>query len=100
MMTSHLTGYNPNAAELFMSDKDNLQGAKWMSLGNPTHSGSSFNSQCAFVLPFPSRKSPGNFFYIYMGDRWNYPHLLNATYIWLPFVFNSDTNVTIQWQEK
>ncbi|CAF4164455.1 unnamed protein product, partial [Rotaria sordida] len=45
-------------------------------------------------------KYPGNIFYIYMGDRWNYPNLLNAPYVWLPFTFNSDINVTLQWQDK
>ncbi len=35
-----------------------------------------------------------------MGDRWNFPHLLNATYIWLSYQFNSDTNVTLQWMDK
>jgi hypothetical protein len=79
-----------------MNDGNYLSGAKWISLGNPTHSRKTFNSQCAFVLSFPSRKYPGDLFHIYMSDRWNFPHLLNATYIWLPFQFYSDTNVTIQ----
>jgi len=75
MMTSHLTGYNPNLAELLMNDGNYLSGAKWISLGNPTHSRRTFNSQCAFVLSFPSRKYPGDLFHIYMGDRWNFTHL-------------------------
>ncbi len=100
MMTSHLTGWAPNAGELFISDKDSLDGAKWISLGNPTGSSTTFNSQSTFVLPYPSTKNPGRFFYIYMGDRWDARHLLNATYIWLPFTFNSDTNVTLEWNDK
>ena len=100
MMTSHLTGWSPNAAELFMTDRDSLQGAQWLSLGNPTGSATTFNSQSTFVLPFPSAKYPGTSFYIYMGDRWNYPDLLNASYIWLPYTFHSDTNVTLEWHDK
>ncbi|CAF1115236.1 unnamed protein product [Adineta ricciae] len=100
MMTSHLTGWSPNPAELFVTNQDNLQHAEWSSLGNPTNSPTTFNSQSTFVLPYPSRKFPGTFVYIYMGDRWNAPELLNATYIWLPFTFNSDTNVTLEWQDK
>jgi hypothetical protein len=100
MMTSHLTGWSANPAELFISDQDNLQDAKWSSLGNPTGSSITFNSQPTFVLPFPSTKNPGTYFYIYMGDRWDYPNLLNASYIWLPYTFYSDTNVTLQWQDK
>ena len=30
MMTSHLTSWNPNPAELFISDGDQLEGAKWI----------------------------------------------------------------------
>jgi hypothetical protein len=100
MMTSDLTGYSLNSAELFMSDGDSLQDAKWISLGNLTGSGRTFNWQCAFVLSFSSTKYLGDFFDIFMGDRWNYSHLLNATYIWLLFQFNWDTNVTIKWQDK
>lgn len=100
MMTSHLTGWAPNAAELFISDRDSLVGAKWISLGNPTQSSTTFNSQSTFVLPFPSTKQPGSVFYIYMGDRWDYPNLLNASYIWLPYTFYSDTNITLEWQDQ
>jgi hypothetical protein len=100
MMTSHLSGWAPNPAELFITDRDSLDEAKWISLGNPTGSSTTFNSQSTFVLPFPSTKSPGTFFYIYMGDRWDYPNLLDASYIWLPYTFNSDTNVTLEWKDE
>mgnify|MGYP001066325611 FL=1 len=100
MMTSHLTGWAPNAAELFISNSNSLIDAQWISLGNPTHSSTTFNSQSTFVLPFPSRKNPGELFYIYMGDRWNAPDLLDASYIWLPYQFYSDTNVTLPWLDK
>jgi hypothetical protein len=44
--------------------------------------------------------NPGTYFYIYMGDRWDSPALVNATYIWLPYHFHSDTNVTLEWIDK
>ena len=100
MMTSHLTGWYPNTADLFISDGDNLEGAKWISLGNPTGSSTTFNSQSTFVLPYPSTKYPGTNFYIYMADRWDPPYLMNATYIWLPYNFHSDTNITLEWIDK
>lgn len=100
MMTSHISGWSSNPAELFITDRDSLDGAKWSSLGNPTKSDTTFNSQATFVLPFPSTKQPETNFYIFMGDRWDYPNLLNATYVWLPFTFNSDTNVTIEWHDQ
>jgi len=100
MMTSHLTGWAPNPADLFISDKDTLDGAVWTSLGNPTGSSTTFDSQSTFVLPFPSTKNPGEVFYIYMGDRWDSPNLLNASYIWLPYTFHSPTNVTLEWRAQ
>lgn len=41
-----------------------------------------FNSQCSFVLPVVR---DDNTIYMYMGDRWAYPHQADAaTQIWLP----------------
>jgi len=47
----------PNPAELFITNQDNLQDAKLLSLGNPTNSSTTFNSQSTFVLPCPIVKS-------------------------------------------
>ena len=95
-MTSRLTGRSSHPAELFITNQNNLENVKPLSLGNPTHSPTTFNSQSTFVLPFFSTKYAGTGFYIYMGGRWKYPRLLNASYRWLPFTFNSDTNIIIQ----
>jgi hypothetical protein len=35
-----------------------------------------------------------------MDDRWNYPDLLHASYIWLHYTFNSDTNITLEWKDE
>ena len=81
MLTSHLTGWASNGMEGFISSSSDLDGAEWSSIGNPTNSDDSFNSQPAIVWPYTSRAANLSYF-IYMGDRWNYPNLLNASYIW------------------
>lgn len=41
-----------------------------------------YNSQSTFILPLQRGDSTA---YIYMGDRWSYPHQASsATYVWLP----------------
>ncbi len=41
-----------------------------------------YNSQSTFVLPI---KRGDDILYMYMGDRWSYPHQASAaTYVWLP----------------
>jgi len=98
MLTSHLTGWNPNPMEAFVTNKDTLIGAEWSSLGNPTNDSISFNSQPALVLPYTS-KTTGQSYFIYLGDRW-VPNLLNASYIWLPIIQKGETSVTIQWRDQ
>ena len=98
MLTSHLTGWNPNAMEAFITNKDSLTGAIWSSLGNPTNDSISFNSQPALVLPYTSASS-GRSYFIYLGDRW-VPNLLNASYIWLPIEIQSQTQLRIRWRDS
>jgi len=99
MLTSHLTGWAPNAMEAFITDRDGLKGAVWISLGNPTGSSNSFNSQPALVLSYTIPATQQQYF-IYMGDRWDSPNLLNASYIWLPIIINSQNNLTIAWRDS
>jgi len=100
MLTSHLTGWAPNDMEAFVTNKDTIIGAEWTSLGNPTGSSTSFDSQPAFVVPYTSQKTGQNYF-IYMGDRWDAPNLLNATYIWLPIQIDNQTHkLTISWKDQ
>ena len=43
-----------------------------------------YNSQTTFVLPLGGGR------FMYMGDRWSYPHQASAaTYVWLPFQIES-----------
>jgi len=92
LITSHLTGWAPNAMELFSAGKT-LHNATWTSLGNPTNDATTFDSQSTNVLSYKNTL-------IYQGDRWNYSGpggLLNATYIWLPIV-PSGNNFKISYQ--
>jgi hypothetical protein len=43
--------------------------------------GTAFNSQPTFVVPVVGTKTTT---YIYVGDRWEDPHLQASKYIWLP----------------
>ena len=55
----------------------------WVNKGNFAPKGSTtFNSQVSFVLPY---NYEGNKQYIYIGDRWSYPHQHScASYVWMP----------------
>jgi len=97
LVTSHLSGWAPNAMEMF-SGGTSLNGAKWTSLGNPSGSSTTYNSQSTNVLLFPY--GSGQVDIIYQGDRWNEAGpggLLNATYIWLPLEA-SGSSFTVPWQ--
>lgn len=99
LITSHLSGWAPNAMEMFVGGTT-IKGAQWTSLGNPTDSSTTYNSQSTNVLLYPYGSS-GQELIIYQGDRWNYAGpggLLNATYIWLPILPGKTANsFSIPW---
>jgi len=68
------------------------------SLGNPTGDSISFNSQSTYILPY--QHPNGKLLLIYMADRWNFPNVDEATYVWLPMIMNSPLNFTISWYDK
>ena len=82
--------------EAFVANKDSLIGAEWTSIGNPTGSKTTFDSQPALVLPFTDAQ--GVDYFIYLGDRWAYPNLLNASYIWLPITIHSNLSLSIEFR--
>jgi len=90
LILSHCSGWDTNPADLWTSAS--LNGA-WSEIGNPTGSSNTFNSQSTFFLPVQGQYE-GNF--IFMADRWNYPNLPNATYIWLPVQWSGNT-MKIAW---
>lgn len=56
--------------------------------GSLTH-----NSQATFVYPIVHNSDTT---YMYMGDRWSFPHQASsATYVWQPISFSSDNSISI-----
>ncbi len=77
LITSGCTGWEPNAARLFVADS--ILGS-WTSLGNPCHgkdADKTFGCQSAFVL------SDGGCL-ICLFDRWNSENASDGRYVWLP----------------
>lgn len=91
MMTSHLTGWNPNPLMLYRSDGPDLSDPQWVDLGNPTNDETSFNTQPTSIVMYTTQA--GQTYPIYMADNWIYggrQGLLDATYVWLPIRFDGD----------
>jgi len=93
LVLSHCTGWATNPADLWTSSS--LSGT-WNQIGNPTTSANTYNSQSTYFLPLQG-KYAGHF--IFLADRWNYPNLVNATYIWLPVMFEGNT-LSIPWYDS
>ncbi len=51
-------------------------------MGPLSTSNDTFKSQPTYVLPLKTQEAETK--YMYMGDRWNYPDLVDASYVWLP----------------
>lgn len=102
MIGSHETGWSPNAAIFLTSPNVSLVNATWINAYNPSGSGSTYDSQSTFILPF--HRQDGSVVHIYLGDRWNEygpGSLQNMTEVWLPLLPPSGpppTNVQIGWQ--
>jgi len=87
LLGSHLTGWSPNKAVLATTNSKTLKGATWDTLPSPTDSPTTWNSQSTFVLPYSH--PDGRKLYIFMADRWDFPNVGDATYVWLPFNVSS-----------
>eukprot|EP00040_Diaphanoeca_grandis_P025989 m.144786 g.144786 ORF g.144786 m.144786 type:complete len:490 (-) comp30396_c0_seq1:203-1672(-) len=95
IITSHLTGWSPNPLMLFRAAGKTLDDPQWVSMGNPTNSATSYNSQPTYVVEVTTDK--GVPYFMYMADNWVHGGpggLIDASYIWLPFVFD-ETSVHI-----
>jgi len=79
LMVSKTSGWGPNEGKLFWAA--NLTGP-WIDNGPISPSPDSYNSQGTYLLPL--KDANGGVKYVYMGDRWDYPNLANASYVWLP----------------
>lgn len=97
MITSAQSGWAPNPARYHVAD--NILGP-WRTLGNPVvgpDSATTFMSQSTYVLPVPMACARC---FIYMGDRWESRALQNSTYVWVPFVVQSDGTIRIEFRPK
>ncbi|GGF82716.1 glycoside hydrolase family 43 protein [Wenyingzhuangia marina] len=95
MITSGLTGWDPNAARSFKASS--ILGP-WISLGNPAKGKDSdltFYSQSTYILPIQSKKDT----FIFMADRWNPKKPIDGRYIWLPIKFKDEKPI-IEWKSR
>jgi len=79
LITSLCSGWDPNPARIAVADS--MLG-EWVQEGNPCvgkDSGTTFESQSAFVLPL------GRDQFLFMADRWNKADLERSGYLWVPF---------------
>lgn len=65
IITSHLTGWNPNPLMFFRAAGSTLSDPQWVDMGNPTNDPTSFNTQPTFVVSYTTQK--GLQYYIYVG---------------------------------
>tara|TARA_B100001167_G_scaffold191172_1_gene161493 strand:+ start:12109 stop:13224 length:1116 start_codon:yes stop_codon:yes gene_type:complete len=94
MITSGLTGWNPNPARSGVSDS--MLGA-WKSLGNPVQGTqeqekTTFHSQSTFIIPVAGYDDA----YIFMADRWKPKNAIEGEYIWLPIEFEDGIPI-LKW---
>ncbi|MCM4157281.1 glycoside hydrolase family 43 protein [Gramella sp. AN32] len=95
MITSGLTGWDPNPARSFVADS--IMG-KWTALGNPAKgedADKTFYSQSTFILPAQGKEDA----FIFMADRWNPDNHIDGRYIWLPIEWENGKPV-IRWKSE
>lgn len=95
MLSSGCTGWDPNEAEIAVSDS--IMG-EWTSLGNPCSgkdADKTFYGQSTYVQPVYGKENS----YVAMFDRWNKTDLENSRYIWLPLTFDNG-KITIPWRDR
>lgn len=96
---SHLTGWNPNAAQFWTTTSATLAGAVWTNDYNPSGDATTFDSQSTFIYPYVH--PDGHTTYIWLSDRWNANGkggIDNMTMVWLPLEPPSGGNS--QWSLK
>lgn len=84
IMTSGLTGWNPNPTRIYKSSTINgTYVDEGLTCLNDTNS-NSYGSQPTFVLPVDENKYGYKF--IAMFDKWNTQDLSQSSYLWLPLI--------------
>jgi hypothetical protein len=94
MITSGLSGWDPNAARSFVS---NSVFGPWRSIFNPVRGSlieksTTFGAQSTFVLPYKNG-------FIFLADKWNPKNQIDSRYVWLPIVWEGD-NPTLHWRDS
>ena len=83
MISSHLSGWDPNPLIAWRSRGTQLDNASWDNLGNPTQDPTSFNTQPAYVVEYkPAQGAP---YFVYLSDDWVHcgpAGLPDACYTW------------------
>jgi hypothetical protein len=97
MITSGLTGWDPNPARSAMADS--MLGS-WTSLGNPVRGTdeerkTTFYSQSTHILPVLGKKDA----FIFMADKWNPKNAIDGRYVWLPIEFENELPI-IKWYSE
>lgn len=95
MITSGCTGWEPNAARLFIADE--MLGA-WTEYPNPcvgTNAELTFRSQSTYIIPIAGKKNA----YIFIADRWMPNKPSSGQYVWLPLQFENGLPV-LRWLDN
>ncbi|WP_347160421.1 glycoside hydrolase family 43 protein [Pontibacter chitinilyticus] len=97
MITSGLTGWDPNAARSAVSDH---MMSGWKELGNPVRGteaekNTTFGAQSTYVLPVQGKKNA----FIFMADQWRPKNAIDGRYVWLPLLFE-DGKPVLRWQDE
>jgi len=79
MITSACTGWDPNQAQYATAT---AVAGPWTSLTNIGDS-TTFDTQSTYVIPVEGSETTT---YLYAGDRWKDPNLVDSKYIWLPLI--------------
>ena len=69
-MTSHLTGWRPNALMLFRAEGKTLDDPQWVDMGNPTGNKESFHTQPTYVVPYTPKTGDPYFIYMVSARAW------------------------------
>jgi beta-galactosidase len=93
LLTSGCTGWDPNAADVGVSDA--IMG-DYKLMGNPcrgTDADKTYYAQSTYIAALQ------NGTYIALFDRWNKLNLEDSRYVWLPLHFEKE-NMIITWKES
>lgn len=95
LVTSGLTGWNPNQGKWAYSRNLDRGWSQLMDFGD----GTTYRSQPAYIYPVQGTNGTS---YLYTGDRWGPAwgaSVAESQYVWLPIRFNSATSISLDWYD-